>query len=415
MTARPLMLVLAGSMMLVPLALAQDHAVPRGGGGGEAGAGQSSAGFTGGSSSSQPFTGGSSASQPFSGGSWSSQPEPVALFSDHAVARGGSSGSSGSRGGSSGHGGGAVSRSGGSSGSGSSSRARGGSGSSSSQPGPGTTAERRHPRAGTGTGGGYYRGDGRHYPYYGNGYYGGYYYPGWGWGSYWWPYGSYYDGWYGGGYWGYPYGGWVGPRSYMRRDVGSVRVLVNPAEARVYVDGYYAGTVDDFDGLFQRLNVSPGRHEITLKLEGYKTHHVKVYVPFDSTLKLHYNLEKGTGDTFEDQAANVPESELARQRERENELRKEQESEEAERAQESEKEAAPALVTLHLNVTPSDASVYVDGAFRGTAREAASIELPAGRHKLEIVRPGYRTLEREIDVPASEPAEVTIELEKTTV
>ena len=34
-------------------------------------------------------------------------------------------------------------------------------------------------------------------------------------------------------------------------------MLVDPAEARVYVDGYYAGTVDDFDGLFQRLNVSP--------------------------------------------------------------------------------------------------------------------------------------------------------------
>ena len=62
----------------------------------------------------------------------------------------------------------------------------------------------------------------------------------------------------------------------------------------MYVDGYYAGTVDDFDGLFQRLNVSAGRHEIMLKLEGYKTHRMKVYVPATARSKLHYDLEKGT-------------------------------------------------------------------------------------------------------------------------
>ncbi len=106
---------------------------------------------------------------------------------------------------------------------------------------------------------------------------------------------SYYDGWYGGGYWGYPYGGWGSTHYYVHRDIGSVRVLVDPSEARVYVDGYYAGTVDDFDGLFQRLNVSPGRHEITLKLEGYKTHRVKVYVPFDEHAQAALRHGEGLG------------------------------------------------------------------------------------------------------------------------
>ena len=149
-----------------------------------------------------------------------------------------------------------------------------------------STAERRHPRAGTGrgSGGGYYRG----YPGYSgySGYYpgwgGGWYYPGYAWGS-WWPYGSF--GWYG-GYYGYPWGwggGGGGVYHYVQRESGSLRVLVDPSEARVYVDGYYAGTVDDFDGLFQRLHVSPGRHEIALKLEGYKTHRIKVYVAPDTT------------------------------------------------------------------------------------------------------------------------------------
>src|SRR5260370_30493631 len=81
--------------------------------------------------------------------------------------------------------------------------------------------------------------------------------------------------------------------------------MVNPDKTRVYVDGYYAGIVDDFDGLFQRLHVSPGRHEITLKLEGYQTHRMKVYVGSGSTLKIHYNMQKGTGETVEDLAGDV--------------------------------------------------------------------------------------------------------------
>ena len=33
----------------------------------------------------------------------------------------------------------------------------------------------------------------------------------------------------------------------------AVRLEVTPKEAEVYVDGYYAGIVDDFNGTFQRL------------------------------------------------------------------------------------------------------------------------------------------------------------------
>ena len=51
----------------------------------------------------------------------------------------------------------------------------------------------------------------------------------------------------------------------------SVQFDVTPRQAEVFVDGYYAGIVDDFDGMFQRLRVEPGQHEITLYLDGYRT------------------------------------------------------------------------------------------------------------------------------------------------
>jgi hypothetical protein len=344
MTARPTILILAASLALAPALQAQDHAVPRGGGGG---------GSSGGGGGSHPSPGVSS-----SGGGSQSSP---------------------------GYSGGGPSS---------------GSGSS------GSTAQRRHPRAGTGSGssGGYYPG----YPGYPGWGGGGYYPPYW---SSWWPYGSL--GWYGGyygGYYGYPWGWGGGGTVYhqIERESGAVRVLVDPAEARVYVDGYYAGTVDDFDGLFQRLNVSSGRHELALKLEGYKTHRMRVYVAPDSTLKLHYELEKGTGESFEDLSKDAPESEARRDEEQDRRW-----SENEARAEKDEMTAMGGRV--ELSIRPEDASVYVDGAFRGSAREASTLRLAPGRHRIEIVRPGYRTLEKEVDVAPGETTDVKVELERPSI
>jgi hypothetical protein len=58
------------------------------------------------------------------------------------------------------------------------------------------------------------------------------------------------------------------------------------------VDGYRAGRVDDFDGTFQRLNVRPGPHEITVYRPGYRTLSERVYIGEGSTMKLKQSLEK---------------------------------------------------------------------------------------------------------------------------
>lgn len=88
---------------------------------------------------------------------------------------------------------------------------------------------------------------------------------------------------------GYPYG-----YRYAAPDA-SVKFDVKPREAAVYIDGYYAGLVDDYDGAFQRLRTAPGGHEITLYLEGYRTYSEKVYLAADNTFKMKHRLEKLAG------------------------------------------------------------------------------------------------------------------------
>lgn len=327
------------------------------------------------------------------------------LLAEDAKPRGSSGGSSRGSSHASHHGGSSRGSSSGGSNSGSGYHPSGGS----SRPSPTLTdAQRRHPRAGTGTGyrypgygngyghGGYYGGYG-HYPYYP--YYSRPYY--WGYGSYPWG-GLYFDSyWYGGGsapYYSSSHG--YGYYSTPYGDTGSIRMLIDQEKAKVYVDGYYAGVVDDFDGLFQRLYVSPGRHEIAVKLDGYKTERFEVYVQNGSTVKIGHDMVRGEGEQ-----RNMEYAPLARNQEP------------AEREAPREDRYAPnqddrAQGTLRLDVRPDDASVYVDGTFSGSARELRQLPLSAGRHRIEIVRPGFRTYDRDVEVDGGRGTDLSVELEK---
>jgi hypothetical protein len=51
----------------------------------------------------------------------------------------------------------------------------------------------------------------------------------------------------------------------------------------VYVDGYFAGNVDQFDGMLQRLRVPYGGHDIEVYLEGFQPIHQKMlFTPGES-------------------------------------------------------------------------------------------------------------------------------------
>ena len=81
-----------------------------------------------------------------------------------------------------------------------------------------------------------------------------------------------------GGY--YPYG--VTPRGYYEpipgRYYGGVRITGVPRDAEVFADGYYVGLVNDFDGIFQHMNLEAGPHHIEIDWGGYEPIAFDVYV-----------------------------------------------------------------------------------------------------------------------------------------
>jgi hypothetical protein len=58
--------------------------------------------------------------------------------------------------------------------------------------------------------------------------------------------------------------------SFSTFDIGELRLDVSPRQAQVYVDGYFAGTVDDFDGAFQAIKLAPGAYRIDIVAHGYE-------------------------------------------------------------------------------------------------------------------------------------------------
>ncbi|HEY7291064.1 MAG TPA: hypothetical protein VH583_14605 [Vicinamibacterales bacterium] len=65
---------------------------------------------------------------------------------------------------------------------------------------------------------------------------------------------------------------------------GGLRLEVTPKTAQVFVDGAYAGVVDDFNGHFQHLDLAPGGHRIEISAQGFEPLTFNTYVQPDHTI-----------------------------------------------------------------------------------------------------------------------------------
>ena len=122
------------------------------------------------------------------------------------------------------------------------------------------------------------------------------------------PYGYYYAGYglglgyfYDPGMWGYysPYGYGGDPYYYgggysreRAPGLGGLRLKVKPEQGQVYVDGYYVGEVDSFDGVFQKLQIEAGAHRVEIRADGYETVQFEVMVTPGETVTYKGDMKR---------------------------------------------------------------------------------------------------------------------------
>jgi hypothetical protein len=200
-------------------------------------------------------------------------------------------------------------------------------------------------------------------------------------------------------------------------------VDVKPKEAAVYVDGYYAGIVDDFDGFFQRLTVSPGQHELTLYLDGYRTAHEQLNLARRAEYKLRYQMERlPAGETSEKPALAPavpppPPGSYASPRTPPRgpfappPLSTPLVSGAPPALAMTPGQGAAGTGTIVFRVQPGGAEVLIDGErWTSSDDERLVVQLSAGRHRVEIRKSGYRPLTTDVDVRggASTPLNVSL-------
>jgi hypothetical protein len=294
-----------------------------------------------------------------------------------------------------------------------------------------------------GHGGGYWRGG--HF----------YYYP-FGFGFGFWP--GYWDGWYGGGYYGgyygdpYYYGDGGGYGREGRSDMGALDLDVSPGRTHVFVNGEDLGIVDRYDGWPGYLWLPQGTYDIAFYLPGYKTIARQITIYPGSVIDIDDGMEKGESVRPEDLASKSHarrDDRLRYERERQQWLDRQQSGDDddqdwhdrvrhdrgamhndrgqgdddrGDNDHGDDRARAPRASRddsgrshLRLTVEPQDASVYLDGQFVGTGTDVsllhAGLPVAPGHHKLAVVRPGHKAVEKEFDVKSGGNFELEISLE----
>jgi hypothetical protein len=217
-------------------------------------------------------------------------------------------------------------------------------------------------------------------------------------------------------------------RGYGYDRSGSVRLQVSPRQSEVFVDGYYAGTVDDFDGAFQRLNIESGEHEIQVYLAGYRSFTQRFYLQPGKSFNIKHTMEPlRPGETATPPPDPTPVAGpgpggidggrgVARGRGARGEGAGRGEGRGARGEGRGVRAGGPSdgFGSLSLRVQPADADVLIDGEpWRGSQENGPLIvQLGAGTHHIEIRKDGYRSYLTEIPLGNGQTRTLNVALTK---
>jgi PEGA domain-containing protein len=81
---------------------------------------------------------------------------------------------------------------------------------------------------------------------------------------------------------------------YPGADAAELRLDIRPKRAAVYVDDGYLGHGSDFGGKFHSMLVSPGKHHLKVRLDGYRTYETEINVLANQKSQMKIILEKSS-------------------------------------------------------------------------------------------------------------------------
>jgi PEGA domain len=150
-------------------------------------------------------------------------------------------------------------------------------------------------------------------------------------------------------------------------------------DSGVWIDGQYVGYLKELKG-DKKIMLLPGEHEIRIRQAGLEDFVRKIVVEPGQKQIVRVTMQKSAG-------WRTP--------------------------------ATAATATLKLTVQPDRAAVFLDDWYVGHVGEFGGkfhyMQIPAGKHRIKIELPGYRTFETEVNLIAGQKSEVKTELVKGSI
>jgi hypothetical protein len=148
-------------------------------------------------------------------------------------------------------------------------------------------------------------------------------------------------------------------------------------DSGVWIDGQYLGYLKELKG-DKKVMLLPGEHEISVRQAGLDNFVRKIVVEPGQTQTVRVAMEKSVGWLTPSTTA-----------------------------------------TLKLTVQPNRAAVFLDDWYVGHVGEYGgkfhSMLIAAGKHRIKIELPGYRTFETEVNLLAGQKSEVKTDLVKGSI
>lgn len=148
-------------------------------------------------------------------------------------------------------------------------------------------------------------------------------------------------------------------------------------DSGVWVDGQYLGYLKELKG-DKKVMLLPGEHEISVRQAGLDDFVRKIVVEPGQKQTVRVAMRKSVGW-----------------------------------------EIPSAISTLKLTVQPNRAAVFLDDRYIGHVGEFGgkfhSLQIAAGKHRVKIELPGYRTFETEVNLLAGQKTEVKTDLVKGSI
>ena len=230
--------------------------------------------------------------------------------------------------------------------------------------------------------------------------------------------------------------GWTLAPTRMRMvptGVGLVDTNIHPKHARLYLDDRFIGIADDFDGYPDYLYLKRGTYTLRCELGGYTAQAVRVDVRAGYRYDVRFRMKRVRGTQKEhwwerpDRPSPLPrvfgptrngelgepsaDSGVGRRTGPDVALRPGLPS----AGIQAQSQARVSLQgSLRFRIVPVTAALYLDGEFLATGEELGQLVQPValspGRHRLDVIAPGYHAVHQELVVTPGETQEIEIEL-----